>query len=144
MQIRLLQFCSALLLGVLLLASCRPEGVEPTKCRGGDCTYTFADGQQINIIEDSIEQDTFVQIDVGDKRVFHYDYIADDDPRIADDEYSENIYFEIDPEVNSFSFTDADLAKANLVIQPICFCPPLVVQPLRGTLNEFTSGSISK
>ncbi|MEL7342296.1 MAG: hypothetical protein AAGM67_17570 [Bacteroidota bacterium] len=120
---------------VISLVSCRPEGVNPTKCRGGECTYTFRDGRQINIIEDSIEQDTFIEIGLGDRRVFHYDYLADDDPRIADDEYSENIYFEVDPDADSFLFIDAALADAMLVIQPICFCPPEVFQPLRGTLS---------
>jgi len=120
---------------VLSLVACQPEGLNPTNCREGKCTYSFTADKAIEITEDSTSQSSFIDIVSGDKLVFQYQYTANDDPRIADDEYTENIYFEIDPSLDRFSFTDSELADANLVIQPICFCPPTVHQLIVGTLS---------
>ncbi|MEL7535174.1 MAG: hypothetical protein AAFN10_27975 [Bacteroidota bacterium] len=122
----------------LTLISCStdlPGELKEYSCRSGDCTFSFQENQQIEIIEDSTIQSTFINIIGGDKIVFKYQYIADDEPNIADDEYLENIYFEIDPDAETFSFTDEQLADANLVIQPVCFCVPIVIEPRSGILS---------
>lgn len=118
----------------LSLAGCKQTGVNPTNCREGKCTYTILANQQITIdTSDSLWQN--VDIMTGDQLVFEYEYVQRDNDRIADDEYTERIYFEIDPEIDSFSFRDAELAEVNLVMQPICFCIPTLGTPISGTLT---------
>ncbi|MEM6347498.1 MAG: hypothetical protein AAF927_26665 [Bacteroidota bacterium] len=122
----------------LTLISCStnlPGELKEYSCRSGDCTYSFQENKQIEIIEDSTNQSTFINIQEGDKIVFKYQYVADEEPNIADDEYLENIYFEIEPNAETFSFTDEQLADAKLVIQPVCFCPPVVIEPRSGILS---------
>lgn len=122
----------------LTLISCStnlPGELKQYSCRSGDCTYSFSEKEQIEIVDDTANQYIFVDIKAGDKLVFKYKYTADEEPNIADDEYSENIYFQVDPAAESFSFTDEQLADAKLVIQPICFCPPVVIEPRSGTLS---------
>lgn len=125
----------SLLMIVLSLVACRPEGLKPTNCRDGKCTYTFAANKAIEITVDSTIESSFVEIVSGAKRVFHYQYTANDQAMIADDEYTENIYFEIDPSLDSFSYTDSKIADANLIVQPVCFCVPVIYQPIIGSLS---------
>lgn len=125
----------SLLMLVLSIVGCKPEGLNPTNCRDGKCTYTFEANKAIKIVPDTSFDATFIEIESGDMRVFHYQYIANDQANIADDEYSENIYFEIDPSLENFSFQDAQLADVNLIVQPVCFCLPVIYQPLKGSLS---------
>lgn len=118
----------------LSLAGCKQTGVNPTNCRDGKCTYSILANQSIEIDRsDSLWQD--VDITAGTQLVFEYEYIKNDKENIADDEYTERIYFEIDPELSSFNFRDADLEGINLVKQPICFCIPILWTPVSGTLT---------
>lgn len=118
----------------LSLAGCKQTGVNPTNCRKGKCTYTILSNQQITIdTSESLWQD--VEIIAGDQLVFEYEYIKNDEANIADDEYTERIYFEIDPESDSFSFKDDELAATNLIKQPICYCIPILWTPVSGTLT---------
>ncbi|MFK7921992.1 MAG: hypothetical protein AB8H47_08545 [Bacteroidia bacterium] len=122
----------------LMLVACKqdlPGELKVKNCRDGECSYSYVEGQSIEIVHDSVNQSTFVEIVNGDKLVFKYLYTADDEDYIADDEYTENIYFEIDPEVESFSFRDEEMADIQLTIQPICFCVPLIYEPRIGSLS---------
>lgn len=64
----------------------------------------------------------FAEIENGNNLVFEYRFIADDEPNIADDEYSERIIFEIDSSADSFSLTNEELATANTYFDKYCFC----------------------
>lgn len=117
----------------LSIFGCRQTGVSPTNCRSGKCTYTIEENQQIEITGDSIQQ--FVNIISGDKLVFAYEYVKNDKENIADDEYTEYIYFEIDPAAESFNFQDSELSDAALIMRPVCFCVPGLGIPVSGTLS---------
>ena len=53
----------------------------------------------------------------GEKDEFN----KDDNPNIADDEYGEAIYFEVDPNKNSFHLSSDDLDDAKTVFGRFCF-----------------------
>ena len=58
----------------------------------------------------------------GNNLVFQYEYQADDEENIADDEYSEFIRFEIDPTLTEFEFKDVQLQDIKLTLTQSCFC----------------------
>lgn len=117
----------------LSILSCRQTGVSPTNCRSGKCTYVIEANKQIDIVGDSLEQ--YIDIVSGDKLVFTYKYVKNDRENIADDEYTEYIYFEIDPSVESFDFQDSELSSSGLIMNPICFCIPGNWTPVSGSLS---------
>jgi hypothetical protein len=68
----------------------------------------------------------------GENLVFHHFYQADDEENIADDEYSENIYFELASGVTSFEIKDAGLEDLKFAYYPLCFCAPVDSTVLTG------------
>jgi len=58
----------------------------------------------------------------GNKTVFKYTYVAPDEEQIADDEYSEYIYFEIDSDLDSFFIENDALKDTKLILTKSCFC----------------------
>ncbi len=126
-------FILACILLPLSIIGCRQTGFSPTNCRDGKCTYTIEANQQIEITGDSIQQ--FVNIISGDKLVFAYEYVKNDKENIADDEYTEFIYFEIEPSSESFDFQDSELSDAALIMRPVCFCVPGLGIPVSGSLS---------
>lgn len=117
----------------LSIFGCRQTGVSPTNCRSGKCTYIIETNKQIDFVGDSLEQ--YIDIASGDKLVFTYKYVKNDKENIADDEYTEYIYFEVDPSAESFDFQDSGLSDAALIMNPICFCIPGLGIPLSGSLS---------
>ena len=63
-----------------------------------------------------------VEIKPGDNLVFQYEYVKNDNPNIADDEYTERIIFEIPANIDSFVISGEDLKKSNAVFGVFCFC----------------------
>lgn len=118
----------------LLNQSCREGGLQPTNCRSGKCTYSFEEGKKLLLDSVGVDQ-VFVRIENGDKLVFTYQYVENDQANIADDEYTEFIRFQVDPSVDSFSFEDEDLKNMPLYLSPVCFCPPEVSLPVRGEIS---------
>ncbi|MEO0895254.1 MAG: hypothetical protein AAFY71_02465 [Bacteroidota bacterium] len=102
--------------------SCSTEGVNPSTCREGDCTYTVKEHADL-IIENQDDLYWF-RLEEGENLVFRYNYEADDSPQIADDEYTEIILWEIPADQESFDVSDADLEQVNMFVAPICNCTP--------------------
>lgn len=95
--------------------------------------FTFKTNSQI-VLTEIIEDQYLANIDVGDNLVFIYEFVEDDEPDISDDEYTERIIFEIDPELSSFNITDVSLAQLNMYFNRFCFCPNIAsIQVLSGT-----------
>ena len=67
---------------------------------------------------------TNAQIVSGNNLVFEYKYVFEDDPILSDDEYTEIILFEVNPDVNEFFISDEELLNANSMLGTICFCAP--------------------
>ncbi|WP_394747834.1 hypothetical protein [Spongiimicrobium salis] len=64
----------------------------------------------------------FVNVEAGERLVFEYFFVAEQEDLIADDEYGERILFEVDPNLSSFSFSDAELATLRPFFNRFCFC----------------------
>ena len=88
-------------------------------------TYEFSENSQIVINNDQGYE--FISIEGGESLVFKYRYTADDDEEIADDEYSEILYFEIDKNLNNFSYSNDDLLNLQMYMQRFCFCPSIPI-----------------
>lgn len=83
--------------------------------------FTYATNSAIVIkpYDEAFDHD----ITAGNKVVLQYFYKAKDYIHVSDDEYSEYIRFEIPSNAKSFSFTNQELANANVIFNRGCFCP---------------------
>jgi len=70
----------------------------------------------------AVGENDFAGISVGSSLVFEYTFTAEDNPDLADDEYAERILFQVDPELNSFIFTNEELISTNAYFDKFCFC----------------------
>tara|TARA_B100000809_G_scaffold222714_1_gene231880 strand:+ start:493 stop:843 length:351 start_codon:yes stop_codon:yes gene_type:complete len=61
-------------------------------------------------------------IEEGPNLVFEYEYSAEEKANISDDEYSEFIRFEINPELTEFNYKNEELAEIKTVFSKSCFC----------------------
>lgn len=105
------------LLVCIIMFSCSNDGVSGEKYE----YHFFSDSElTINAFENSYMK--YGVVSEGDKIVFKYYYKAKDEEQIADDEYSEFIYFEIDSSLNNFEITDEALTTAKVVLTKSCFC----------------------
>lgn len=85
-------------------------------------TYEYFENSDLSISE---VDDSYMKYGVildGDKEVFKYTYIAEEEEQIADDEYAEFIHFEIDSNLDSFVLEGDDLALAKVILTKSCFC----------------------
>ncbi len=80
-------------------------------------TYQFYEDAQVNLSANG-----FTEIRDGVNLVFEYQFTAEDNPNIADDEFSERILFEIPENLNSFSFVDEELTTIQAYYDKYCFC----------------------
>jgi len=84
---------------------------------GGD------DGQGNTVILASVVE--------GENLIFRYDFRSvANDPNIADGSFSETIFFEIDPTIDFFSFSDKQLLEINAFYEYSCFCPVIGSVPI--------------
>ncbi len=102
-------------------------------------SYTFQENAQLVIASSNegsyMKRGTVVE---GNNVVFTYEYQAENEIDIADDEYSEIIQFEIEPNLEEFSYSDGELIAINAVYTERCFC-----YFSDETKNTSPSGSIS-
>lgn len=72
----------------------------------------------------------------GNSLVFERYFERDDEPLIADDEYSDQFFFEVTPDGESFLLEGESLRTANTLFNVFCFCAP-------SDVFEITDGFIS-
>lgn len=72
----------------------------------------------------------------GDSTVFNRFYQAEEEENIADDEYSEDFFFQVPDNLNQFSYQDEELRALKMTLKQYCFC-----LATEGTIVE--RGSIS-
>ncbi len=103
-----------LLICALLLVSCSDDDDNTSE------TYFYTADSQI--ILNDIQGTGVTQVTTGDNLVFKYRYAEEADPDIADSGYAETIIFEIDPSLESFSYSDEELSTINAYFDRFCFC----------------------
>ncbi len=98
-------------------------------CNNGDSPtendqhfYRFFNNSALSIVQQEASYMKFGSVDSGNKVVFQYEFIADDEVDIADDEYTETIMFEIDRKLTSFSYADDELLEINAILSSYCYC----------------------
>ena len=129
-----MKFFSYLLFVLLLgFGSCSEDDNADAFCRNGSCSYEYFKNSQINITVIS-QFGAFVEITGGSKQVFKRTYNYNDAPDIIDDELTEILVFELDKAKKSFSYSDENLAEANVLFGKLCYCP--------SGYNPVTSGTL--
>ncbi len=58
----------------------------------------------------------------GDKVVFHRNYVRPDNANIADDEYSDDLFFEVSNPGDSFEFSGEELTTLKPIFLYYCYC----------------------
>ncbi|MCZ6901146.1 MAG: hypothetical protein O7F74_13005 [Bacteroidetes bacterium] len=59
----------------------------------------------------------------GNSRVFHYYHKAEDEENVADDEFSEDFFIQIEKEKDSFDYSDVNTDLIYHIYKAHCFCP---------------------
>lgn len=103
---------------VFAFSACDTEKLP--SCSGGDCENVLHPNSALQVTEDSIIQN--IEVISGNKLVFDHWFEKDDKANISDDEFSDWIYFEIDPDVKEFSYSDSTLSEINALYEYSCFC----------------------
>jgi len=86
-------------------------------------SYTFQENAQLTI--EPYYEGSYMKsgkVTQGNNLVFTYEYEAEDEINIADDEYAEVIQFEIEPTLTAFSYSDNELDEIKAVYSEYCFC----------------------
>ncbi|WP_372755591.1 hypothetical protein [Mariniflexile sp.] len=85
--------------------------------------YHFFKDKNLSIISNNETYIKYGQIDDGDNLVFEYRYSTQGEVDIIDDEYFENIRFEIYNNIDEFSFTNEELTtNSKIVLWKGCNC----------------------
>ena len=84
--------------------------------------YNFSENKQLNIETYDESYMKYGNIEEGSNLVFEYEYSAEDEVNVSDDEYSEFIRFEINPSLTEFNYQDSELSDIKAVFFKSCFC----------------------
>ena len=77
----------------------------------------------------------------GNQIVFHHYYKAEDEENIADDEYSEELFFELEDK-EEFQLKGEALKSIDLIFKQYCYCPEYSnLQVVDGYLNGSRKGA---
>lgn len=133
---------TALLLLLFLMSSCsqeydfktnfednciddNPEFMPDTPDDARELKFVFHENATLEITEeDNGSEDGWITVEVikGENLVFEYYYEKKDKEMIADDEFTESLYFEIPTDLDSFLIDTEHLEEANAVYGIFCFC----------------------
>lgn len=88
----------------------------------GAFRFNFYQNSQLEIVANEGTYQKWANRKEGNKLVFEYEFTADDEPMIADDEYSETIRFEIEKNTEQFILTGTNLTTSKATLTKYCFC----------------------
>jgi hypothetical protein len=87
----------------------------------GKCMFQVLPNSSLNFKTDDIGK-LYPEISKGTKTVLKFEYKRNEDPRIADDGYTELIYIELDPGMKTLQLQDQKLKQAKVLFGRLCFC----------------------
>jgi len=94
---------------------------EPVNKPGkGQVEFIFYENSDLAVNED--DGRVYFEKVPGDRFVFRYQFTGDEDPNIADDEYSEVIWFAVDPKGDSFDIYPDEFENSGALFGRMCFC----------------------
>ncbi|WP_019037686.1 hypothetical protein [Psychroflexus tropicus] len=88
---------------------------------GGNCTFEEMTDSALVLKTDGIGK-LYPNVQKGTKTVLKFEYLRDEDPRIADDGYREVIFIEFDPSIETLQLQDQKLKQAKALFGRLCFC----------------------
>lgn len=102
--------------------TCIPQGT--TNVVTNDCKSNFACDMELHPASklDYSDDNSGNYIKSGSNLVFRMHLHTDGEVNIADDEFTDLLYFEIDPATGSFSAENDELDLLNVRFQQLCFC----------------------
>lgn len=111
----------------------------------GTFSFNFYQNSELELVANEGTYQKWANRKEGNKLVFEYEFTADDEPMIADDEYSETIRFEVEKNTEQFTLKEANLTTSKATLTKYCFCyfpiqPEKDVQPT----GEITGTKISE
>jgi len=85
-----------------------------------DCSFSSRQGHTVNI---SMYQDNISSAEIipGYAQTFEMNRTYQDDPRIADDEYTEKLFFEIPSSLTNFQIQDEELKAAKMIYATLAY-----------------------
>lgn len=86
------------------------------------CNTVLLKNTSIKILEDSIGKKYINLEQSADCHTVKYTYSYEGKPEIADDSYSEEIYFQIPIDTKSLYLSDSELYDVKLITSKNCFC----------------------
>jgi hypothetical protein len=88
----------------------------------GICTFEILENQELQLMKDEFGN-TFHQLNnIEGKVILKFEYKKNQDPQLADDEYTEIIFVQIDKSTNLLELKDESLSDAKVSFARICYC----------------------
>jgi hypothetical protein len=88
----------------------------------GICTFEILENQELQLMKDEFGN-TFHQLNnIEGKVILKFEYKKNQDPQLADDEYTEIIFVQINKSTNLLELKDESLSDANVSFARMCFC----------------------
>jgi hypothetical protein len=123
----------------ILLVSCQKENIvyEISPEHFGESANTIYANAKIKLVKNAgFGLSGQYEILTGDKLVFEYIYVKEDNPAIADDEFTEILLFEIPENTANMTFKNNEILKQNAFYRYYCYCiPPGEIKENHGTLK---------
>lgn len=121
-----------LIMVTALLASCEADLPAQLDCASGNCDFVFE--VEKRLFRTQSRGDEFIEIREGNDMVFYASFVEEDDPFIADDEYSERILIQVPATDTDFLYEGDAIADLNIYVLPSCFCPPEIGEAWGGKI----------
>ncbi|WP_205521223.1 hypothetical protein [Psychroflexus aurantiacus] len=87
----------------------------------GTCSFEVLNQKSLVIKTDATGAQ-YPQVTKGKHKVLKFEYKRNQDPQIADDEYTEVVYAQIEPGQKKLDLNDDQLKQAKLLFGRLCFC----------------------
>jgi len=125
------QIMKLIYFAILLIVSCKTQQnitsnnqplLQHINCpEGGDCSFEVLKNSGLQIKTDAFGK-IYPEIISGDKLVIKYHFKKKEVAGVADSNYSEFVYFEIDKNEKQLILKDAALQHVKMLFGRICFC----------------------
>ena len=117
---------------IILLLGCKTQNVSinpendnanlASVCsENGKCVAKLIPNSFLQLNTDSIEK-LYATIEGGSNIVFKFTYNKTIDKKLVDAQYTEEIYFEFDPNISNLNLKNDELQNVKLTYNKICFC----------------------
>lgn len=104
---------------ILFCLSCKKNNL--STCTDDSYAYEILAASKIDTI--TTQGGFYYQVNSGNDLVFRYTHNGPDCKNIADEEYTENLVFQVPSAATSFEYRNDQLKNASCYFNRVCFCP---------------------